>query len=84
MVVAARELLLLQASDWPFVIRTGGAVDYGFRRFCGHLDRFDNACTLAQEALDGQRTSPLASLRLREGLASDAVYAEIDLGLWQG
>ena len=35
------ELLMLQASDWLFVIRTGGAVDYGHRRFCLHVERFE-------------------------------------------
>ncbi len=37
---AARELLLLQASDWPFLISTGQAADYGARRFQEHLARF--------------------------------------------
>ena len=35
------ELLMLQASDWLFVIKTGGAVDYGHRRFCLHVERFE-------------------------------------------
>ena len=33
---AARELLLLQSSDWPFIITTGAAADYASRRFHGH------------------------------------------------
>ena len=50
---AARELLLLQASDWQFVIHTKGAVDYGYRRFCEHLGRFDRACRVADRRARG-------------------------------
>jgi predicted glycosyl hydrolase (DUF1957 family) len=35
---AARELLLLQASDWQFIISTGAAGDYATKRFLGHAD----------------------------------------------
>jgi 1,4-alpha-glucan branching enzyme len=33
---AARELLLLQSSDWQFIISTGAAGDYASTRFLGH------------------------------------------------
>jgi len=36
---AARELVLLQASDWPFLVSTGQAPDYAARRFQEHLAR---------------------------------------------
>ena len=42
--------LLLQASDWPFVISTKGAVDYGFRRFSLHLERFERLCVLLEKS----------------------------------
>ncbi len=35
---AARELVLVQSSDWPFIISTGAVADYGARRFTLHLD----------------------------------------------
>jgi 1,4-alpha-glucan branching enzyme len=38
---AARELLLLQSSDWQFIISTGAVADYAIRRFNGHADAFD-------------------------------------------
>jgi 1,4-alpha-glucan branching enzyme len=44
----ARELLLLQASDWPFLITTGQAAEYATRRFNEHLARFDRLATLAE------------------------------------
>ncbi|WP_110513401.1 1,4-alpha-glucan branching protein domain-containing protein [Herpetosiphon llansteffanensis] len=36
----ARELLLLQSSDWPFLVTTGQAQDYATKRFNEHVDRF--------------------------------------------
>jgi 1,4-alpha-glucan branching enzyme len=36
---AIRELLLMQASDWPFMIEGGALADYGERRFRSHRDR---------------------------------------------
>jgi 1,4-alpha-glucan branching enzyme len=37
---AARELLLAQSSDWPFILRTGTSPEYATRRVKSHLLRF--------------------------------------------
>jgi 1,4-alpha-glucan branching enzyme len=37
----ARELLLAQASDWAFLMKTGTARDYAAKRTIDHLTRFD-------------------------------------------
>jgi len=37
---AARELLLAQSSDWPFILRTGTSPEYATRRVKEHLARF--------------------------------------------
>ncbi len=37
---AARELLLAQSSDWPFILRTGTSPDYARQRVKDHLLRF--------------------------------------------
>jgi 1,4-alpha-glucan branching enzyme len=37
---AGRELLLAQASDWPFILRTGSSPQYATRRIKDHLLRF--------------------------------------------
>lgn len=37
---AARELLLAQSSDWPFILRTGTSPDYARKRVQDHLLRF--------------------------------------------
>lgn len=38
----ARELLLLQSSDWAFIMKTGTMVDYAVRRTKIHLNRFNS------------------------------------------
>ncbi|MEM4729970.1 MAG: 1,4-alpha-glucan branching protein domain-containing protein [Thermoplasmata archaeon] len=37
---AARELMLLEASDWEFLVSTFQAREYAVERFKGHLERF--------------------------------------------
>lgn len=44
----ARELLLLESSDWPFLITTGQAKEYATQRFTDHLDRFTEMADLAE------------------------------------
>jgi 1,4-alpha-glucan branching enzyme len=41
----ARELLLAQASDWPFHIRNATAPDYAAKRIRTHLARFHELAT---------------------------------------
>jgi 1,4-alpha-glucan branching enzyme len=37
---AAREILLAQSSDWPFILRTGTSPNYARKRVKDHLLRF--------------------------------------------
>lgn len=46
---AARELMLAQASDWPFILRTGTSPDYARRRVTEHLVRFNQLADQLQE-----------------------------------
>lgn len=41
---AARELLLAQSSDWPFIMKTGTMVAYAEKRFKQHISRFNKIC----------------------------------------
>lgn len=45
---AARELLLMQSSDWPFLVTTGQAREYAIIRFSEHLDRFNRLADIAE------------------------------------
>jgi 1,4-alpha-glucan branching enzyme len=49
----ARELFLLQASDWPFLVSTQSAIDYATERFLSHHDRFERLSSLAMKKSDG-------------------------------
>ncbi|MCL4459588.1 MAG: DUF1957 domain-containing protein [Chloroflexi bacterium] len=44
---AGRELLLLESSDWPFLISTGQAAAYASARFQQHLARFNHLNMIA-------------------------------------
>lgn len=43
----ARELVLLESSDWPFLISTGQAKEYASGRFQQHLARFNHLAAIA-------------------------------------
>jgi 1,4-alpha-glucan branching enzyme len=47
---AARELLLAQASDWPFMISNGSTAPYAQARLESHLHRFDKLAEEIQNA----------------------------------
>lgn len=69
---AARELLLAQASDWPFILRTGTSPDYARKRVTDHVTRFIR--------LHGQLTGGkvdetwLRSIEWRDNIFPDANY----------
>ncbi len=68
---AARSLLLAQASDWPFIMRTGTSVDYANRRIRDHLARF--------HFLEGQIREGAIDERSLQALETmDKVFPEID------
>jgi len=69
---AARELLLMQSSDWPFLVTTGQAREYAIVRFNEHLERFTR---LAEIAEAGQAdTSLVAELYERDKLFPNIDY----------
>jgi len=80
---AGRELLLLQASDWPFVVENGSALDYGIKRFSGHATNFDRAIEIALHLSKGKPLTALQQTELAGMKAHDRVFAEIDLNWWK-
>jgi DNA primase len=83
---AGRELLLLQASDWPFVIRRGQAIDYGIKRYMLHVSRFETLVDLAEKvALDSAYLGQLNEVEKHEIADADlhdVVFPTIDLNWW--
>ncbi len=48
----ARELLLLQSSDWPFLVTTLQAKEYAIERFTSHLERFTGLADIAEPGIE--------------------------------
>jgi 1,4-alpha-glucan branching enzyme len=71
---AARELLLLQSSDWPFLVTTGQAKEYATSRFQGHLKRFNDMADAALSGHTGHETLHLC----QEYYELDKVFPDID------
>ncbi len=72
---AARSLLLAQASDWPFIMKCGTAVEYANKRVRDQLARFDFLCAAA-EANDVEERK----LRALEGM--DNLFPFLDFRLY--
>lgn len=72
---AARELLLAQASDWPFILQTGTSPEYARRRVTEHLQRFGK---IHAQILQGQVDEAwLADIEARDNL-----FREVDYRYW--
>jgi 1,4-alpha-glucan branching enzyme len=72
---AGRELLLAQASDWPFILRTGTSPDYARKRVKEHLARFS---TLYEQTINSQ--VDIAWLTAIEH--QDNIFPEINYEYW--
>lgn len=73
---AARELLLLQASDWPFLVTTGQAREYAIDRFQQHVERFERLIENLGNTVVGREL-------VEEYWEADKVFPEIDYR-WYG
>ena len=79
---AGRQLLLLQASDWAFVIHTGGAVDYGIQRIADHATNFNRLCRIAESLSRGEPMNELDKVEVANADAHDDIFRDIDLNWW--
>lgn len=78
-----RELLLLESSDWQFLITTEAARDYAEQRFTRHLDYFETLDRIWEElqSTGGMSAGSEEQLRLIE--RQDSLFAEIDPNAWR-
>jgi 1,4-alpha-glucan branching enzyme len=74
---AARALLLLQSSDWQFIISTGEVADYAIRRFTGHAEDVERLLGGVQRAFVGEGTFSEANQIAAELRVRDDVFPEI-------
>ncbi|WP_158943009.1 glycoside hydrolase family 57 protein [Granulicella sp. S190] len=77
-----RELLLLESSDWQFLITTGAARDYAEIRFLTHNDQFNEVKSLWQNFESTGAITKAEEARLTEIELRDSVFPDIDPGLW--
>ena len=73
---AARELILAESSDWPFIMKTGTMVPYAHKRIKQHVSRFTRIYTAL---MDGGTIDPdwLAEVEWR-----DNIYADMDCAVY--
>jgi 1,4-alpha-glucan branching enzyme len=74
---AGRELLLAQASDWPFMLRHTDGETYAKARVEGHLAQF----TGLYEQL---RTGSIDEIALADLEIRDNIFPELDYTVWRG
>jgi len=82
---AMRELLILEASDWTFMINNWSTRDHAERRAHSHFDDFRRMAEMAGRMAAGAQLSAEERNYVRETCARDAVFPELDLNLfWRG
>jgi 1,4-alpha-glucan branching enzyme len=68
---AARELMLAQASDWPFIMKAGTVYQYAVNRFVTHIGRF---LRLAEQIQTGA-VDPVFLKHLEQ---ADTIFPDLD------
>lgn len=79
---AMRELMLLQASDWQFLITTMSARDYAEQRFICHNSDFTRLCDMADNYATKKRLGAGDKAYLEEVEKRDSVFEELQLEWW--
>lgn len=80
---AGRELLLLESSDWEFLISTEGAIDYAKERFTTHLYFFNSLVDMIERYLSGSGLTEEDTELMEMAIAKDRPFEKIDLGWWR-
>ena len=77
-----RELLLLESSDWQFLITTGAARDYAELRFLTHNDQFLELKQIWEAYTADGRLNDHMQSRLAAISERDSIFAHIDPSHW--
>jgi 1,4-alpha-glucan branching enzyme len=79
---ALRELLLMQASDWQFLIHTKGATDYAEQRFFYHNTDFNKLCDLYELFVKSKSLSQTELSYLLNVEKRNSLFEELNLKWW--
>ena len=78
----ARELVLLESSDWQFLISTWSARDYAENRVGVHRDQFQNIVRILHNYENDGRISETDEKYLARIERVDDVFPNIDFTYW--
>jgi len=78
-----RELLLLQSSDWQFLITTWSARDYAENRFTMHFEDFQALAAVAEKLLSGEQLNAADQGLLETLEQRDEIFPDVDLADWR-
>ncbi len=79
----ARELLLLQASDWQFLISTFSARDYAEMRFQEHHEAFNRLADIAEKIAGGEEPGSGEWQYYEDCRQRDALFPDLNLEWWE-
>ena len=79
---AARELLLLESSDWPFLISTWSARDYAESRAALHQDAFRRLADMARRRAQGEDLAAEDREFLDQCKTADSLFPDTDVVWW--
>lgn len=82
LIQTARELLLLESSDWQFLISTWSARDYAENRILFHYDAFDKLAGYSEKLLDGQKLTHEERTRFSLLAEQDNPFPDLKLDFW--
>ena len=75
---AARELLLLESSDWPFLVTTGQATIYAKDRFKNHVEKFNTIL----DFVEGKKFDEESIVYLTQIEDEDNPFGDIDYKIY--
>ncbi len=78
-----RELLLLESSDWQFLITTEAARDYAEQRFLTHVDQFRDLEKAWNEFTAKGSLSAETEQRVKQVEERDNIFPDVDPALWK-
>jgi 1,4-alpha-glucan branching enzyme len=78
-----RELLLMESSDWQFLISTWSARDYAETRFSEHYHDFMRLADVAQRIIEKAQPSTGDWEYVGDIQAKDSPFEDLDIRLWR-
>ncbi len=80
---ALKEMMLMQSSDWQFLIHTKSAKDYAEHRFSSHHTDFNNLCEMAYIAHNIGKITEQQQSYLDECEKRNSIFPELKIEWWK-